>query len=423
MKKILKIVASLLLVLVTSTFLFAQVSNTYDSTAGTLRDDADNFMDLRYFNEVDFSNFFVWTDLSADSIDLGFAKKVKDVYIGAYYNGYLWDTSLSEEITNLNNNELNSFLKEVSFENYLDLLFGFNGMGLKLSTGFDIYEDQEVTTTSSEKNKNSSYFFDLGWGGLSIPVDKFTIYPHVMVGYSFNDETNISSNKIGDTVYTRTDISSNLGILSFNFGADMAWGDKAGFYSETGLDYSLGIGIMPKDRILEDTGTNEIQNRVGGVLAINYFTPYYRFEYSASEQVKFGGKIQSELLLLKYTDGTITTSADGMTSDIDINDIYNITSVEHYIDFGMQYQVKPAFAINFGFSFNIPSVIFVKVISTDTVTRGHDTGYFSSSLSTGFVWDINEKCALDANLNISVSPSILNDILNNSMSLGFKYKM
>ena len=59
MKKTLKVVASLLLVLVTSTFVFAQVSNTNFATAYTLRDDADNFMDVRYYNEVDFSNFFV----------------------------------------------------------------------------------------------------------------------------------------------------------------------------------------------------------------------------------------------------------------------------------------------------------------------------------------------------------------------------
>ena len=89
MKKTLKIVASLLLVLVTSTFVFAQVSNTNFATAYTLRDDADNFMDVRYYNEVDFSNFFVWFDFYDDAI-LGFAKKFDELYLGAYYHGTLW---------------------------------------------------------------------------------------------------------------------------------------------------------------------------------------------------------------------------------------------------------------------------------------------------------------------------------------------
>ena len=92
MKKTFKLVAMLLLVLVTSTFVFAQTSRTYYGTAGTLRDEADNFMDVRYFNEVDFSNFWAWTNISSSFVNLGFAKKADELYIGAYYAGFLWDS-------------------------------------------------------------------------------------------------------------------------------------------------------------------------------------------------------------------------------------------------------------------------------------------------------------------------------------------
>jgi hypothetical protein len=40
----------------------------------------------------------------------------------------------------------------------------------------------------------------------------------------------------------------------------------------------------------------------------------------------------------------------------------------------------------------------------------------------GFVWDINENCALDTALSIGINPSFLSSILDGSLFVGFKYK-
>ena len=72
MKKTLKIIALIsLLMSIISTSVFAQSSNTFTATAGTMRTDVDNFMDVRYFNEVDFENLFSSVDFSLNEFKTG----------------------------------------------------------------------------------------------------------------------------------------------------------------------------------------------------------------------------------------------------------------------------------------------------------------------------------------------------------------
>ena len=115
----------------------------------------------------------------------------------------------------------------------------------------------------------------------------------------------------------------------------------------------------------------------------------------------------------------------------------------------MKYQVKPAFAINFGFKTALPTyeqrkdvtslynkeidegadeesaednkttIIDEKTVNSNWSNSNYQASY---SLNAGFVWNINENLSLDTVLNIGVNPS-LQGILNDTMTIGVTYKM
>lgn len=430
MKKIFKVVATLLLVLVTSTFVFAQVSNTNFATAGTLRDDADNFMDVRYYNDVDFSNFFAWTNLSLGDVNLGFAKKFNELYLGAYYAGDLLNSLTKTESKEISSEEIVSYTKNETGMHEFDLLFGFSGMALKLNTNFNIN-----STYTSETNyvKNSNYIFDLTWGGLSVPVENFALRPYASIGYAFTDASTYTEDDTTPGIVTKiTDKSGNLGLLTVSLGSDLEWGDKSGFFSVAGLTYALSFATGRNGEIKEavtsiDGGSTSttITKRDGASNVVNIIAPYYRFEYTASEKVKFGGCVNAVFYINSLCNGFETPSTETPT-------VITTSTIASTVALGMQYKLKENFAMNVGFGANLPSIISVKnvdavnntrtVIANTFVSSDVDTS-FSSFLRTGFVWDINENCALDASMSIGTDPKFLDNILNGSLSLGFKYKI
>lgn len=433
MKKTFKIVALLLLVLVTSTFVFAQSSNTFTATADTLRDDADNFMNVRYYNDVDFSNFFAWTDLSLDEANLGFAKKFDALYLGAYYNGDLWDGS-SDKTTTENTTNVT---KNITGNHKFDLLFGFSGMAFMLDTNFNLdntktsYVDTENEYESESKTNNSTYTFGLTWGGLSVPAGNANLRPWAKIAFDINDATVYSEVKTGDTTVVTTDKTNtnNLNTLSVTLASDAEWGSKDAFFSVAGLAYTLETAIGANGVVYKYTDGDNTSSttRAGKQDISNIFSPYYRFEYKVSDNLKFGGRVGANL--------AINTSCDGYTYDpenppeVPNLEVKTATSISSNLGLGMQYKLKPNFAMNLGLKADLP-----RFDSTKTVTPvGEDAesknvvsdvnSSFSSNLYTGFVWDINENCALDAYMSIPLNPSILMDILGGGLSLGFKYKM
>ena len=434
MKKTFKIVALLLLVLVTSTFVFAQSSNTFTATAGTLRDDADNFMDVRYYNDVDFSNFFAWTNLSLDEANLGFAKKFDALYLGAYYKGDLWSSSATDKSDNTDADiDTDSVEKTVSGDHSFDVLLGFSGMALKLDTYFDIDNNSEEMTEkgdlmSESKNNDSTYSFDLTWGGLSIPVGNVNLRPMATLGLDIKDSTEYSCNYDADGVkiLETTNEANNINTLTIKLASDIEWESKESLFSVVGLSYAFKTAIGANGEIGKTTisDTSYVGFREDYKDVSNEFNSYYRFEYQASDNLKLGARVNADIKFTKNSDGyTYQDEAPEEKPEVDVK---SDTDIDSEIAFGMQYRFNPKFAMNLGLKSTLPSFTSKKTVSpaskTTTVeSKWNDT--FSSSLRTGFVWDINENCALDAYMFIPLNPSILMDILGGGLSLGFKYKM
>ena len=420
MKKTLKIVASLLLVLVTSTFVFAQVSNTNFATAYTLRDDADNFMDVRYYNEVDFSNFFVWFDFYDDAI-LGFAKKFDKLYLGTYYCGDLWYGANSSDVTTVDSTNLT---KEVTGYHYFDLLFGFSGMALKLDTYFELDNENKNTSNSilNTESKTNASFYDFGvtWGGLSLPVGNVNFRPWARFGFSILDSTVYTKTKLGDVTTEVTDKRGNRNNLSVSLASDIEWGSKDSFFSVAGLEYELNVAIGVNG-VVEET-TDSTITRAGAQEIYNIISPYYRFEYKASDILSFGGYVGASVYLLTMSSGYEYDTSNLQTQESPM--VATLSLFNSDIGLGMQYKVKPNFAMNFGFSAYLPTFGSLKYIQIATTTELSGSIYddFNPDLSMGFVWDINENCALDTALSIGINPSFLSSILDGSLFVGFKYK-
>ena len=220
------------------------------------------------------------------------------------------------------------------------------------------------------------------------------------------------------------------------------------------------------------TTSNTVTYKESAKYAFNAISGSYRLEYAASEKLTLGARLGSIV--------TIETRADGYTWFESTNDdtswkaeereAYNkadaqankerkenalkaplntTTSTNFYneLAFGMKYQIKPAFAINFGFSADLPSYKHEKTVTSlynneidegadeesaeDNTTTIIDEKTVNSNwsnepatygLNAGFVWNINENLSLDTVLNITTTPS-LQGILNKTMTIGVTYKM
>lgn len=432
MKKTFKVVASLLLVLVTSTFVFAQTSGTFQGTAGTLRDDADYFMDVRYFNEVDFSNFFSMINLSSTSANLGFAKEFDDVYIGAYYSGALWNGFNSTKTVNdMTTNVTNNFTGNHQF----DLLLGISGIAIKFDSIFNVdnentkESDAETNDREEGKTNSSNYIFGLTFAVDSVPMEYGNVIPWGRIGFDLNDNTEETIEVYDGTTYRETNKSANENKLLVTLAADFENGDRESFFSVAGIKYTLETLIGANGVIVEATDGSETStmSRYDKLGVTNNFDLNYRFEYKASDNLKFGGRIGAEIDIYTSCAGD-TYYDDDKPESTDKLPQTTETNISSNLGLGMQYKIKPNFAMNVGLGATLPkfestkNVIYAGDTTSTTVISNVNTA-FSSTLSAGFVWDINENCALDAYMNIGRTPKFLSSILDGSLTLGFKYKM
>jgi hypothetical protein len=232
-------------------------------------------------------------------------------------------------------------------------------------------------------------------------------------------------NNDGD-IYTTNDKRNSKNSFIMTLASDIEWGDKDGFFSVAGLGYTLDTAIGLNDVVRESNDSDEPKEiKAGAKDTINKINSYYRFEYTASEKVRFGGRVEIDFEFNTYCDGDTYYSGDTTpnVNDLDVKSTTNITSV---LAFGMQYKLKPEFAMNVGFGADLPtfeSTKTVNVTGDSMVVYSKVKSSFAPYLMAGFVWDINENCALDASLDIGTTPKFWDSVLNGSLSLGFKYKI
>ena len=432
MKKTLKIIALIsLLISIISTSVFAQSSNTFTATAGTMRTDVDNFMDVRYFNEVDFENLFSSVDFSLNEFNLGFATNINKLYLGAYYSGDLFNSFEKSENFGVDG-KLNNFGKTTEFNHEFDVLFGFSGMGIKLTSIFAGTEDYLTNHTKTEITKNLKTNIALTWGGLYVPIRDGYWRPYLSLGFLNLNNSKNTTTLVSDVSLTESyEKIGGYSNFMYNISSDFEFGSKYDFFSVFGFSY-IGLidvainGDVSSEIISFKDGdqSKTVVTRKDASSVWQIFSPYYRFEYQFSDSLRLGGSANIFLQSNIIDEGKKITSVDGTTSEPVESGKSKETKFASNLSLGLNYFVKSNFAINFGYKADFPIILGKTQENTDdSKVKGSSTiSEFINTLSMGFAWYISENCIFDTSLDISTIPKFFTDILDSSMSIGFILK-
>ncbi len=369
--------------------------------------------------------------------------------------------------------------------------------------------DGKLVVENSSVNKmgdNSNYYLGAKLGGMNFDVSKVTVKPYASFGYTVYADGKLSEttkttfdskvSTMGLTTITNTvdteEINQSRKVsdsLTFSLGSQLEWGDKAGLFSIADLSYYISTKVGMNEAVANrsvlnnyvdkneekenyTTTSNTVTYKESAKYAYNDISGSYRFEYAASEKLTLGARLSSSVAIKTESDGyswnestyddtrwTPEEREANNKASAEVNkeakesalkgDLLTTTTTRFSNDlaFGMKYQVKPAFAINFGFKTALPSYEQRKDVTSlynneidegadeesaeDNITTINDektvegvwsTTNASYSLNAGFVWNINENLSLDTVLNIGVNPS-LQGILEDTMTIGVTYKM
>jgi hypothetical protein len=268
---------------VLATTLSAQTSSQNYATAGVFAADADNFMNVNYYGDVEFGKWFGYLDGNSNgTLGLGYATKFGSVYLGGFYNGNIltkytnssktaktqWDTDYQKLNGKIDEEYYGS--NYTTFNNNIDLLLGVAGMGFKV--GFYHYlttydkpngvtsrktDDMSGTVTysgtDSYEQSYSSMTPSLLWG-MKLNLGNKVLAPRLGGSVNFYTSEVVSENyDTPHSVYNGKPIGmeqkningSNGGYLGLNVlaGADYYLNDSM----YIGLDYSLRMNFYDQD--------------------------------------------------------------------------------------------------------------------------------------------------------------------------------
>jgi hypothetical protein len=258
------------------------------TTEGRYRSNADDFIRPDAYTGVKFNKWFGMVSFLQDEIGgaiatTGFATKVSNIYIGAFYSGNLWSG------TPVNNyNEEEPFTKPNGGEtgktynvydtisvsgvtnpvNNVALLIGWNNMGFRLTyrTNYQVFNENDIVT----KDENNAYqlyksYYDesgyiapqIAWA-MSKDLTKNGIRPYAAVDLVFyrdyqKTETNgadtngITGEKIGRSL-NHFDPSLSVGLGGYTFY------NEDGFKASADFDYVLTFNIYDNEYSYTENG-------------------------------------------------------------------------------------------------------------------------------------------------------------------------
>ncbi|MDR1870234.1 MAG: hypothetical protein LBQ82_09665 [Treponema sp.] len=186
-------------------------SPTSAATNGLFTSEADDFIDPSYYNDVEFEKFFAMTSFAdTKRVNMGFATKIKDLYIGAYYGGkflankteipyseqnYYWKGKnkngvkvyrFEDAISDINKVP---FLADSKLDNEGSILIGAIDMGFRLSffSSYQSFKDNDFGV--SIKDPNSDEYIPTSMAVKSVQFETGDITPQIAWGMA-KDLTN-----------------------------------------------------------------------------------------------------------------------------------------------------------------------------------------------------------------------------------------
>jgi hypothetical protein len=209
-------------------FAFAQESNTSKATMGEFTTDVDNFLSSTRWKNMEMENFFAFSRFGANiadaKLDLGTAFKIGGLYLGMYFDGSVYGTSIGTSYTG---------------ERFV---FQQTQPATPANTKGETFKVSERTINAS----NNNYGLLVGVGGLGIKA-------------TFFDGASISSSSTG-TAATGTFSET----FSGNSDVYVEAGLGLGPFSRVGLGFDIVSGHT-KSITIDDPGSVEYLTTFTGV--------------------------------------------------------------------------------------------------------------------------------------------------------------
>lgn len=334
-------------------------SNTNKATASTFGTDIDSYMSVNDYSSVELSKMFAYISLDNNNLDLGFAKKIGGMYLGARYAGDLLnqingkeDTTSVTTVIDVNNGLAAGTNKTTTktitdddilyTDNHAQVLLGLIGMGFKLGfdeymaadTGFvdgdvlstvitDTADNSSTKTEFTEYSQRDGYIAPSVQWGMNLPLGGMTLKPNAKIAVGFvkdtkkytKDETKSVAGAVPfgfatkNTVYLRDDGAI---VPDVTLGANLQFAKKDGGQSAVGLEYGLNLPLYGDGKTTTttvkttqlntgskvDTSDETVANTEYSEMT-NTVTPSYSFTKDLGEKVSFGFNAKAKVTMFK----------------------------------------------------------------------------------------------------------------------------
>lgn len=452
-------------------------SNTSKSSEGVFGTDVDNLVDVNGWSDIEFKNMFTSLSYGANGLELGFAKALKNSYLGLFLVGDLgfdfestFSSGKSENTAadgTVTKNEGSGYSESGHGSQFsIGALYGLGDFGFRASIAYkgdaaDAYEKEYINNAGTETktilNTDIWRLYPELAVGYKFALGDYVFYPYSTVGIDINKNTVTVKDLINDSE-TKTDndvISMAIGLGS---AVDLPSKDKA-FSHSAELATLVSFGFIDKLEensdvlgVISDAVTKYNLNTV-------LLTPSYSLSYDGVDRLSVAF-VASADLLWKNSSANQKIVYSGSESGTTKNKVYTGTfDMEPSISFGLAYDVVPSkFTFRAAASIDLPTLscttdttrvkseVTVAGNTTKQNDKGRDTVWTGSSsdcamsFASGFSFNLTPSLMFDTEwaivsdlFNASFETTLvegnnnilntLNDILIHNMRFGFSFKI
>ncbi|MDR2574955.1 MAG: hypothetical protein LBC52_00765 [Treponema sp.] len=446
------------LILITTAVVFAQnqvtsgsiampgspnwASPQFTATQGMFRDAADNFIRPDYYSAVTFDKFFAMTSFaSTNRVQLGYAGKIGNLYIGAAYGGSFW-----AGYTQLNYTEQeygawpggskkvpvygfapdNPFNGSGDTENRIAVLLGTADMGFRFtfsSVNHELISIKDsvlggaVGPVKSYEAERGSITPQIAWA-MAKDLTENGIRPYVLLDLGFVRRY-IKGEAAGGGVYVANSENHFDPKLTLGLGGYTLYKSDGGFALLADLEYVLALRFYENEYTYMDGGDSKIStikglNSAAGLTENTYnghrITTALVGRWSGGPLgLRFRLNLPVTLIGEESTDMTVNGS------DLDSGEKRTTSSIDFapYLQLAAQWKIVPKLTLNAGGRITLTAVGQTTIDTDYKTTPATSTkeikevyGNTTNNLTIGFTFLPTDNLTFEASTGIGANNSI-----------------
>ena len=418
------------------------------ATQGRIRSAADDFIRPDSYTSAGINDWFAMTSFaSTSSVSLGYAKKLENLYIAAYYGGTFWanitpfDYTEKEDPTWPGGKKTVQVYDSLSFttptpSNRVAVLIGVADMGFRF-TYYTTHESFDKKDISDGTNQYSSYKQDTGiirpqlaWS-MTKNLAENGIKPYVTVDLEFNRDylkaesaTGSAGESIGRS-YNIVQPIIQVGLGGYNLHS------KDAFRLSADLEYRLTLNIYDNEYSYLD-GTKNKTGKISGLNnsgtytensdITNLITPYLAAQWGGGP-VALRARLQLPVSLRNRETAPVTANKDKLEKNGQVTSTATF-GFNPSIQLAMQWRPISKLALNVGGLIGMGNI---SSVTTESSTYSNDKeqdnssqkrvtstiGPTSNQLTVGVTFNPTDYLAFEANTGLFYTDSTTGKTTNN----------